>query len=431
MQWIDYMGQMRSRCLPISEFTTLVRSGKPFAISYGNLGTLQNDHFTPVCKPVGSIYVEPDLSLASLRPMYRDGPVKDAATVMARFVDDDMQGLGLCPRAALEATVDDFKNKHEIAFLVGFEIEITFCKRNPTKSGDAFTPLDTNHAWSTFSMEQYIESMPLMLSITTSLREIGIEIQQVHSESGPGQYEFVLPPQPPVYAVDTLIQARQCIMQIAAAKGLRATCHAQPFEGIGTAAHAHISFHSTSDSNSDADIEQRIQWSFIAGMLAHLPALCAIMLPQGVSYSRVADDSWTSGRWIAWGTQNREVPLRKSGPRRWEIRCLDGFANMYLAMHAVLSAGLSGIKNEHKLMHRDCTVNPSTLNARERKELGIEMQIPDTIGKALAAALQDEKLQNAISEGMLKHYLYMKEAEQKMLNAMDESDRRIWLMERY
>lgn len=429
VQWIDIMGQMRSRCLPIPEFTRLVRSGKPFAISYGNLGTLQNDHLTEVCKPVGSIYVEPDLSLASLRPMYRDGPVKDAATVMARFVDEGMQGLNLCPRAALQITVDQFKDKHKAAFLVGFEIEVTFCKRTSTKSGDAFMPLDTNHAWSTFSTEQYTESMPLMLLIATALQEIGIEIQQVHSESGAGQYEFVLPPQPPVYAVDTLVQARQCIMQIAATKGLRATCHAQPFEGIGTAAHAHISYHSTSSSNSE--LEQLIQWPFIAGVLAHLPSLCAVTMPQGVSYSRVADNTWTSGRWVTWGTQNREVPLRRSGPLRWELRCLDGFANTYLALHAFLSAGLMGIEHEYKLLHGDCTANPSTLDARGREELGIVTQIPNTIDQAIAAAWQDEELREMMSDGILKHYLYMKEAEQKMLTEMDEQERRIWLIERY
>ena len=429
IQWIDFMGQMRTRCLPIEEFTKLIRSGDAFAISKGNLGTLQNDHLSSVCDPVGSIYVEPDVYLDSLRPMQSYGPVKDSATVMAGLVDADGERLQLCPRGALQRTVDAFNSEYRVWFLIGFEIEITFCKRTQSDNGLDFAPLDTTHAWSTFSPEQYIDAMPLMLHITSTLREIGIEVSQVHSESGAGQYEFVLPPLPPVYAVDTLYQARQCIMQIAAIHGLRATCHAQPFPGIGTAAHAHISFNST--ARRTEDLEENFQPHFIAGVLAHLPSLCVLTMPQPVSYNRVADDSWTSGTWIAWGTQNREVPVRKSGQLRWEMRCLDGFANMYLALHGILAAGLRGVRDGMALEMKDCAWNPSGLSDERREELEIKEKLPRSIGIAVSNAKKDEALDGVMSEGILKHYLAMKKDEQKMLEAMQEAERRIWLVERY
>lgn len=352
VQWLDYLGQMRSRCVPIIEFTRLAKLGERIRISYGNLGTLQNDHFSPVCNPVGAIYL--DLDFATLRPMQDLGPVKHTATVMAGFVDEDAKPLDLCPRMSLQHFVQRFSEEYKVEFLVGFEIEITFCKRNPPSETETFAPLDTMHAWGTFTDEQYITSIPLMTDIMAALMSLGIGVQQMHSEAGLGQYEFVLPPLPPVHAVDTLIQSRQCISQIAATHNLRATCYPTPFPGVGTAAHAHISFNS---NTLQPDELAKLDMPFMASVIDHLPSLCAFTMPQAASYGRVIDDSWTGGTWIAWGTENREAPLRKSGTSRWEVRCLDGCANMYLALAAVFAAGLLGVRNGTEMKIKDC---PST-----------------------------------------------------------------------
>lgn len=276
------------------------------------------------------------------------------ATLMASFEEEDGTAVKLCPRSLLTDAVSSLQAEFNLEFLVGFEIEITFCRRRENDSESAFEPLDT-HAWSTFTDRQYLDSYPLIMAISNALEDIGILIEQTHSESGAGQYEFVLPPLPPVQAVDTLVQARQCIQQMAAANSLRATCHAQPFPGIGTACHANISFHATGGNES---LEKQ-QMHFMAFVLAHLPSLCAFTMPQAASYARVADDSWTSGSWVAWGTQNRETPLRRTATpdglsARWEVRCLDGMGNMYLALYTILRAGLQGLVCGAEMGLRDC-----------------------------------------------------------------------------
>ncbi|KAK5173189.1 uncharacterized protein LTR77_003311 [Saxophila tyrrhenica] len=434
VQWLDYMATLRTRCLPISEFSKMLKVDSTIRMTYGNLGTLQNDHMSSVCNPVGSISVEPDITLASLRRMQSIGPVKNSATVMARFTDDAGLSLGPCPRAQLGELVSEFQRDRGVAFLVGFEIEVTFCKRLWPSELDqaAFAPLDTAHAWGTFTDEQYMTSFELMLNVTRELRNTGIEVQQMHSEAGDGQYEFVLPPLPPVEAVDTLIQARQCIQQVAASRGLRATCHPQPFPGIGTAAHAHISFNRSTEATDREDVDlDRTQMSFMASVLEHLPSLCAITMPQAVSYGRVLDDSWTGGTWVAWGTENREVPLRKSDKLRWEVRCLDGCANMYLALTAIFAAGLAGVRSGKEVAMKDCLKNPTQLSPAEKEDLGITKKLPTTIAEAVEAAENDSELERAMPDGMLKHFLAMKKDEQKMLNEMDDGARRVWLMERY
>ncbi|KAF1982074.1 hypothetical protein K402DRAFT_215314 [Aulographum hederae CBS 113979] len=46
---------------------------------------------------------------------------------------------------------------------------------------------------------------------------------------------------------------------------------------------------------------------------------CVFTLPQAGSHGRIADDQWSGGSWIAWGTQNRETPPRRAERGRWEV----------------------------------------------------------------------------------------------------------------
>lgn len=365
VQWLDYLGTIRSRCLPIKSFLDLIMDNSHISISMGNLGTLQNDHMSPVCDPVGQILVKPDLH--SLRPLEITVPNTlsptgaQTSTVMAQFLNNAGDPLLLCPRGELQRVTDLFAKNYMTKILVGFEIEITFCKRvqpeNRTDKEYSFAPMDNQHSWGSFTDQQALQSFPLIAGIVASLENIGIEVSQFHSEAGPGQYEFVLPPSSPVQAVDTLIQARQSIQLIAASHGFRATCYPTPFPGVGTAAHAHISFNTPPEMLISG--REKPDMSIIAAILEHLPSLCAFTMPQAVSYGRVVDDGWTGGTWVAWGSQNREVPIRLvSGEgttaSRWEVRCLDGMANMYLALAAILGAGLIGRKNGTQMTIKNC-----------------------------------------------------------------------------
>jgi glutamine synthetase len=183
------MGMMRTKCFPISEFTDLVRNDRSVRISNGNLGTLQIDVMTAVCNPVGSICVEPDFTLASLRPMI----MPHVGSIMAGFTDDQDKPLTLCPRSALREVTQRFDKAYGVHFLVGFEIEIAFCHREyphgPSSSPVKFSPLDDVHAWGTLSDEQCTKSLDVILGCATALKKMGINVLQLHSEAGAGLYE--------------------------------------------------------------------------------------------------------------------------------------------------------------------------------------------------------------------------------------------------
>lgn len=77
------------------------------------------------------------------------------------------------------------------------------------------------------------------------------------------------------------------------------------------------------------------------------------------------------------------------------------------------------------------TENPTKLSSDEKEELGVTKKLPTSIQEAVEAAEKDSELEQALTPGVLKHYIAMKMAEQVMLSEMPEEKRKVWLMERY
>ena len=75
--------------------------------------------------------------------------------------------------------------------------------------------------------------------------------------------------------------------------------------------------------------------------------------------------------------------------------------------------------------------NPSRLGDAELTELGLAHRLPTTIEQSMEALDGDTELRDAIGPHLVDHYLAIKNAEQDMLNAMSEEERRVWLMDRY
>ena len=59
----------------------------------------------------------------------------------------------------------------------------------------------------------------------------------------------------------------------------------------------------------------------------------------------MGDSLWAGGVWVCWGRENKETPLRQVDDAHWEYRAMDGTANMYLALAALLRAGWLGLED--------------------------------------------------------------------------------------
>lgn len=113
------------------------------------------------------------------------------------------------------------------------------------------------------------------------------------------------------------------------------------------------------------------------------------------------------------------------------MRFLDGTANMYLALATILGAGLGGLRRKLELKMKDCTKNPTKFTDEEKAELGITDRMPRSLDESLAALEKADELAELVGRELISNWIEVKKAEQGMLNAMSETERRVWLMERY
>ncbi|KAF5385791.1 hypothetical protein D9615_002622 [Tricholomella constricta] len=401
LQWVDLINNIRCRVIPLPYFLRLLESSRPgVGVAKVCLGLVYL-MTAPGFPPSGEYLYVPDLS--TIRPCpYSPGEV----SVMGWFqektpypgADNKLTvDVALCPRATLRRVLRDSSNIG-IDFLVGFESEFILLKS--TKPVEAAS----SHSWTATN------GFPSGSVVAKTLKEIadgiqasGIELQMYHAEAAPGQYEMVTGPLPPLEAADALIHTREIIFNTAAKYGLRATFAPRIYmDSAGSSAHTHISVHSKNNQKVPEKLSP-IESSFLASVLANLPALTALTLPIPASYKRMVDGVWSGGTYVNWGTENREAPVRLSNAtspssRNFEIRFVDGTANPYLALAAILGAGFAGIRDKVELTVKDCP-GPQTaaqLTEEQRQALGITQRMSLTWEEARRNLSSNSLLRDSI-----------------------------------
>ncbi len=136
---------------------------------------------------------------------------------------------------------------------------------------------------------------------------------------------------------------------------MTATFMPKPFtDRTGTGLHMHMSLWRDGEPLFPDPADRRglglsgLAYQFIAGVLAHAPALLAVIAPTVNSYKRTTAAAPASGAtWAptaaSFGGNDRTHMIRVPDGDRIEVRACDGSANPYLAMAALLTAGLDGI----------------------------------------------------------------------------------------
>jgi glutamine synthetase len=300
------------------------------------------------------------------------------------------------------------KSVYSTEFLVGFESEFILLK-----STDPVVPSNV-HQWSATSglLAGSLEAK-VMHDISEALKASGIPLQMVHAEAAPGQYEVVTGPLTPLDAADTLVYTREIIVHTAAQHGLHATFAPRPFmASAGSSAHAHVSVHSaTAHGHKTAAALSTCEGAFLAGLLEHLPAVAALTLPTPASYKRVVDGVWSGGTYVSYGTENREAPVRLTNAaapaaRNFELRFIDGTASPYLALAAVLAAGMAGVKTGRALVARDCEARSAAeMTEAERRAMGITKRMPLSVEEARQNLREDQVLGAALGRALVGPYL--------------------------
>jgi glutamine synthetase len=229
----------------------------------------------------------------------------------------------------------------------GPELEFYVCERGQDGQWQRYA----NEPGNVYVVGRKGDPQGLLLHMLRQLRDAKLGVTAANHEFSPGQFEINLTHSSLLDAADRAFRLKSAVQEIARHRDLLATFMAKPFnEEGGSGFHVHVSLTDPSGANvfGAGDALSDLGQYAIGGVLAHAPALSALLNPTINSYKRFGPD--TLAPWlIDWGLDNRSAMVRippERGPgARMEVRLGDATANPYLGMAAIGAAvylGLTG-----------------------------------------------------------------------------------------
>ena len=358
--------------------------------------------------PVGEIRLVPDSDTFALLP-YAPGE----ARMMCDMRTLDGQPWENCPRSFLKR-IAGRAHGEGIDVRAAFEYEFYLAREVDGR----YVPADDSLCFASDGMDR---AGPIIREVLDTLDRQGLEPRQYYPELGPGQQELSIQHAPLPTAADRQIAVRETVRAVALRHALVASFAPKPFpDQAGSGCHVHMSlWRDRRNLMYDPEAQfgmSALGCSFIAGILAHLPGLLAITCPSVNSYRRLAPNMWSSA-YTCWGPDNREaavrVPSTFSGRREAstniELKAVDGSANPYLALGAIVAAGLDGIAHNMD-PGPPVTTNPNDLSEEQRRAHGIR-RYPTTLAEAIAELERDDVLLEALGPSLAREFIAVRKSE--------------------
>jgi glutamine synthetase len=194
---------------------------------------------------------------------------------------------------------------------------------------------------------------PLLRRIRNGMDGAGMYVESAKGECNLGQHEIAFRYADALSTCDNHVLYKTGAKEIAAQEGMSITFMAKPNEREGNSCHIHLSLRSRNGTPVMAGEGphglSKAGEHFIAGQLACMRDFTLLYAPNVNSYKRYAPGSFAPTA-IKWGVDNRTCALRLVGHSaaslRIENRVPGGDVNPYLAVSAMIAAGLHGIENE-------------------------------------------------------------------------------------
>ena len=373
--------------------------------------------------PVGEIWLVPDWSTLKILPY-----APTHARVIADMVENQ-KPWSLCPRAFLKRAIALGKEAG-IEVMAAFENEFTLLQN----INNAIIPTDNTLFAATLAMDL---NRTVIDAIADALVAQDITVERYYPESGPGQHEISIRYDRAMPAADRQILFRETVHGVAIERGFKASFLPKIFaDRAGNGCHLHLSLWQEG-KNITGDGTGKVSpttLAFIGGILQHLPALMALTTPSTNSYRRIRPHYW-SGAFTAWGYDNREAAVRVPSnpvgpsPTHFELKTCDATANPYLALGAIIYAGLDGIRNNLKPSD-PVAIDPGNFSEVELATRGIS-RLPENLGEAIAQLSRDRLLLDALGMELSRAYLAVREAEWDAMKEMELEEEVNLLLERY
>ncbi len=412
--YCDNANLIRAKAVPLDGLESVLRYGVGFSVAQQAL-PIMGDVVLPASgiTPAGETWLVPDPATFTPLP-YSPG----AATLLGDFVTAANAPWEHCPRGCLRRAV-------AAAAADGLEIRAAF---EPEfylmrEVGGEWAPIDRTN----FAMTAAHDSAhSIIRDLVDTLTAMRLRVELVYPESGPGQFELSIDHAPALGAADRHVLLRDAVRGVASRHDTAASFAPKPLpNSAGSGCHLHLSVW-RDGRNILYDPQDPLYLSregdaWVAGLVRHLPGLCALIAPSVNSYARLRPHAW-AGAFTCFGLDNREAAVRIVTPRRGpgsfnvELKTADGSANPYLALAGAIAAGLDGLRRE--LTPGDpIDGDPALLPEAERVARGI-LPLPAGLGSAITALEADPVLLEALGAPLARSYLAVRRGEWDALRSI-------------
>ena len=277
---------------------------------------------------------------------------------LGEFVNADGTPHAVCPRQTLKRVL---KRAEKMGFSVMTGMEFEW-----------FNFLETPQSWAAkkgvgpeqltpgmfgYSLLRMNQNRDFLSAIMDEMLAFDVPIEGLHTETGPGMYEVAIGFSEALAQADRAILFKTGVKEIAARFGIMPSFMAKPSQHLpGCSGHIHQSLSDGKnnvffDAKSPRKMSKLFE-SYVAGQVACMMDFGPMIWPTINSYKRLVDGFWAPVK-PTWGMDNRTASFRviagSSKATRLETRCPGADVNPYLAMAAVIAAGLDGIEKGLKL----------------------------------------------------------------------------------
>ena len=348
--------------------------------------------------------------------------LEGTALVLSDVMWNDREPVRPSPRQVLRAQIERTK---AMGFepMVGTELEFYLMKETfaeaHAKDYSNLTPsvpyiLDY-HVLATSYEEPFIRA------VRKGMKEAGIKVESSKGEAWPGQQEINFHFADALTMADNHVIYKNGIKEMAHQHGCSVTFMAKPdHTWIGSSCHVHSSL--WKDGRNTFDGESDTFKRYLAGHIAGAAEIAIFLAPNINSYKRYAAASWAPTT-LAWGHDNRTCGFRIVGHGqhlRTESRIPGADVNPYLAIAALIAAGLHGIEQKLEL-------GPAFKGNAYESDV---QRFPHALRDAIAALEKGTMVRKAFGDDVVDHYLNYARTEQEQFDKVVTGYERERLYER-
>lgn len=405
LQFTDMFSIVKSVTIPVEQLEESLDKGIWFDGS-------SIEGFARICE--SDMYLMPDPSTFAILP-WRPKE-KATARIIADVYNSNGKPFEGDPRYISKRAIREAK-KLGFIYNVGPELEFFLFRRD---NGPTTTPVP-HDVGSYFDFSPRDLASDVRRDIIFALEAMGMQMEMSHHEVAPGQHEIDFRYDEALKTADNTVTFKYTVKAIANAHDLYATFMPKPIFGVnGSGMHVHQSLFNKEGKNIFFGPEDKyrlseIAYSFIAGQLKHVGAMCAVIAPTVNSYKRLIP-GYEAPVYICWGQRNRSALIRipryspgREQSTRAELRCPDPSCNPYLAFAVMLRAGLDGIKKKLKPPE---PVEEDVYHLDESKLVNLNIDtLPESLHEAIQEFERDKLMKDALGEHTYKRYLEAKKAE--------------------